>query len=172
MANEFKFVIKGVQDLENSMLKMTERMVKASELVVKQGGEAIKRNAVKEFLGSPTRKGPNGRGKGEQGKTYANGRSQSWPRPTNRTGALSKSIEVVTSRLDSGTYQSLTGPTVKYGRRVELGGVSRSRANGSNPLASPYVVTRPFPFMAPGFEKSKSELRAIYRKVWTEAING
>jgi len=41
-----------------------------------------------------------------------------------------------------------------YGRRVELGG-------GKN---------RAFPYLAPGFKKSKEELEVIYKKEWAEAL--
>jgi hypothetical protein len=156
---EFGVIIRNVKEFDKSVEEMIARVNRASEIIVRQGGQVVARESKKIFLGSPTKKGPNGRGKGQQGQ-----KSPSWPRPTNRTGHLRDSIRVEVKNLGNNAWESTTGPTTIYGRRVELGGTSRT--NGRT------IVTRPFPYMEPGFEASKPELRAIYRKVWTEAVSG
>ena len=156
---EFGIIIRNVKEFDKGVEEMIARVNRASEVIVRQGGQVVARESKKIFLGSPTKKGPNGRGKGQQGQ-----KSPSWPRPTNRTGHLRDSIRVEVKQEGSGRWSSTTGPTTIYGRRVELGGTSRT--NGHT------IVTRPFPYMEPGFEASKPELRAIYRKVWTEAVSG
>jgi hypothetical protein len=156
---EFGVIIRNVKEFDKSVEEMIARVNRASEVIVRQGGQVVAREAKKIFLGSPTKKGPNGRGKGQQGQ-----KSPSWPRPTNRTGHLRDSIRVEVRNRGDNAWESTIGPTTIYGRRVELGGTSRT--NGHT------IVTRPFPYMEPGFEASKPELRAIYRKVWTEAVSG
>ena len=156
---EFGIIIRNVKEFDKGVEEMIARVNRASEVIVRQGGQVVARESKKIFLGSPTKKGPNGRGKGQQGQ-----KSPSWPRPTNRTGHLRDSIRVEVRSRGDNAWESTIGPTTIYGRRVELGGTSRT--NGHT------IVTRPFPYMEPGFEASKPELRAIYRKVWTEAVSG
>lgn len=156
---EFGIIIRNVKEFDKGVEEMIARVNRASEVIVRQGGQVVARESKKIFLGSPTKKGPNGRGKGQQGQ-----KSPSWPRPTNRTGHLRDSIRVEVRNRGDNAWESTIGPTTIYGRRVELGGTSRT--NGHT------IVTRPFPYMEPGFEASKPELRAIYRKVWTEAVSG
>ena len=156
---EFGIIIRNVKEFDKGVEEMIARVNRASEVIVRQGGQVVARESKKIFLGSPTKKGPNGRGKGQQGQ-----KSPSWPRPTNRTGHLRDSIRVEVRNRGDNAWESTIGPTTIYGRRVELGGTSRT--NGHT------IVTRPFPYMEPGFETSKPELRAIYRKVWTEAVSG
>jgi len=60
--------------------------------------------------------------------------------PMNRTGNLRRSITGEKSRKGFGKYEAIVGPTIIYGRRVELGG-------GNWPSG-----TR-FPYMAPAFAK-------------------
>ena len=156
---EFGIIIRNVKEFDKGVEEMIARVNRASEVIVRQGGQVVARESKKIFLGSPTKKGPNGRGKGQQGQ-----KSPSWPRPTNRTGHLRDSIRVEVRNRGDNAWESTIGPTTIYGRRVELGGTSRT--NGHT------IVTRPFPYMEPGFEASKPELRAIYRKIWTEAVSG
>ena len=146
---EFGIIIRNVKEFDKGVEEMIARVNRASEVIVRQGGQVVARESKKIFLGSPTKKGPNGRGKGQQGQ-----KSPSWPRPTNRTGHLRDSIRVEVKQEGSGRWSSTTGPTTIYGRRVELGG-------GAN---------RPFPYMEPGFDKALPELKAIYRSEWAKAL--
>ena len=159
MASEIQIIMKNTKEFREAIEAKIAIVDAANKSIVSKGGQVIAREAKKVFLGSPTKKGPNGRGKGQQGQ-----KSPSWPRPTNRTGHLRDSIRVEVRNRGDNAWESTIGPTTIYGRRVELGGTSRT--NGHT------IVTRPFPYMEPGFEASKPELRAIYRKVWTEAVSG
>ena len=42
--------------------------------------------------------------------------------PMNRTGNLRRSIRGEKARMGFGNYSAIVGPTIQYGRRVELGG--------------------------------------------------
>ena len=65
------------------------------------------------------------------------------PGPNVVTGTLRSSIKYETSRVGFGVYQAIVGPTVIYGRTLELG----------NPN---WTSGAKYPFMRPAFE----ELRA------------
>lgn len=60
--------------------------------------------------------------------------------PMNRTGDLRRSIRGEPSRQGFATYSAIVGPTIAYGRRVELGG-------GNWPSGVR------FPYMEPAYEK-------------------
>lgn len=160
---EFKVIVKGVKELEESLLKRYEMIDHAGERIVRRAGEAVARNSKLVFLGRPTVIKTKNKGARREGLPYLNNRSQSWPTPTNRTGHLRDSIHVGDiTRLGPGRWISTTGPTMVYGRRVELGGVSRT--NGTT------IRTRPFPYMTPGFERSRTEITTIYREEWARAL--
>jgi len=149
MASEIQIIMKNTKEFREAIEAKIAIVDAANKSIVSKGGQVIAREAKKVFLGSPTKKGPNGRGKGQQGQ-----KSPSWPRPTNRTGHLRDSIRVEVKQEGPGRWSSTTGPTTIYGRRVELGG-------GAN---------RPFPYMEPGFDKALPELKAIYRSEWAKAL--
>jgi len=89
--------------------------------------------AKEEIVGKrPYTKGPRG------GRVYE--KATSGQPPMNRTGNLRRSITGEKSRKGFGKYEAIVGPTIIYGRRVELGG-------GNWPSG-----TR-FPYMAPAFAK-------------------
>jgi hypothetical protein len=71
--------------------------------------------------------------------------------PMNRTGNLRRSIRGEKYKVGFGKYQAIVGPTIIYGRRVELGG-------GNWPSG-----TR-FPYMAPAYAKFRVIAPTIIRK--------
>lgn len=75
--------------------------------------------------------------------------------PKNRTGNLRRSIKAEKHREGFGTYVAIVGPTVIYGRSLEIGGK----------YAPPtWRNDNKYPFMQPAFRKFKREAQAIIRK--------
>lgn len=75
--------------------------------------------------------------------------------PMNRTGDLRRSISMYRYRIGFGTYGAIVGPTIVYGRAVELGGKygPPTWRNGEH-----------FPYMAPAYEKFRAVAPAIVQK--------
>ena len=71
--------------------------------------------------------------------------------PMNRTGNLRRSIKGEKMREGFATYSAVVGPTIIYGRRVELGG-------GNWPKDTK------FPHMKPAWEKFRPMALGIIRK--------
>ena len=65
--------------------------------------------------------------------------------PMNRTGDLRRSITGERFRVGFANYSAIVGPTIEYGRRVELGG-------GNWPMG-----TR-FPYMEPAYAKFRTQI--------------
>lgn len=74
------------------------------------------------------------------------------------TGTLRRSITVLgPMRIGLGSFRALVGPTVVYGRAVELG-LARWRHQGG------------YPYMRPGLEKALAgRVPAIFRNRWAAA---
>jgi len=150
---DLKIIVKGVTGVNEGLLRIVANVDRANERIVRKGGTVIARNAKKEFL--PRRRGSMHTSK--SGRVYYTSKppyAPKFPTPTSRSGNLRDSITTETRRVGPGIWMSTTGPTMIYGRRVELGG-------GKN---------RAFPYLAPGFKKSKEELEVIYKKEWAEAL--
>lgn len=86
-----------------------------------------------------------------QGKREPGEKAEAGKPPKNRTGNLRRSIKGEKIREGFATYSAIVGPTIIYGRRVELGG-------GNWPQGLK------FPYMSPAFEKFKPEAMLIVRK--------
>ena len=71
--------------------------------------------------------------------------------PMNRTGNLRRSIKGEKMRLGFASYAAVVGPTIIYGRRVELGG-------GNWPAGTK------FPYMKPAWERFRPLAQNIIRK--------
>jgi hypothetical protein len=71
--------------------------------------------------------------------------------PMNRSGNLRRSIRGEKYKIGFGKYEAIVGPTIIYGRRVELGG-------GDWPSG-----TR-FPYMAPAYAKFRVIAPTIIKK--------
>ena len=65
--------------------------------------------------------------------------------PMNRTGNLRRSIRGEKARMGFGEYAAIVGPTIEYGRRVELGG-------GNWPQGVR------FPYMEPAYATFRSQI--------------
>jgi hypothetical protein len=150
---DLKIIVKGVTGVNEGLLRIVANVDRANERIVRKGGTVIARNAKKEFKPRPL----GSMRTSKSGKVYYASKPPYAPKPptpTSRSGNLRDSITTETRRVGPGIWMSTTGPTMIYGRRVELGG-------GKN---------RAFPYLAPGFKKSKEELEVIYKKEWAEAL--
>lgn len=150
---DLKIVVKGVTGVNEGLLRIVANVDRANERIVRKGGTVIARNAKKEFKPRPL----GSMRTSKSGKVYYTSKppyAPKLPTPTSRSGNLRDSITTETRRVGPGIWMSTTGPTMIYGRRVELGG-------GKN---------RAFPYLAPGFKKSKEELEVIYQKEWAKAL--
>lgn len=125
----------------------------AAERIVTRGALIVEAQAKKEFRPRPL----GSRRVSRTGRVYYAGAPNypaEPPRPTSRTGNLQASIGTRYIRRNGyAKWESGVGPNMKYGPFVEYG-TSRARA---------------FPFMEPGFEKSKDKLMELARKEW-EAV--
>jgi phage gpG-like protein len=72
--------------------------------------------------------------------------------PMNRTGNLRRSIKGKKNRVGFANYTAIVGPTIIYGRAVELGGAPTWR-NGQH-----------FPYMLPALQKFQREAFIIIKK--------
>ena len=88
-------------------------------------------------------------GKRPKGQKAWTGRPTS---PMNRTGDLRRSIRGEKATMGFGNYSAIVGPTIEYGRRVELGG-------GNWPAG-----TR-FPYMEPAYAQFRS---VVYPQIMTK----
>ena len=150
---DLKIIVKGVTGVNEGLLRIVANVDRANERIVRKGGTVIARNAKKEFKPRPI----GSMRTSKSGKVYYTSKPPFAPKPptpTSRSGNLRDAITTETRRVGPGIWMSTTGPTMIYGRRVELGG-------GKN---------RAFPYLAPGFKKSKEELEVIYKKEWAEAL--
>jgi phage gpG-like protein len=78
--------------------------------------------------------------------------------PMNRTGNLRRSIRGQKINKGFGKYEAIVGPTIIYGRAVELGGKYAPRSwKGTSAMDG-------FPYMKPAFQKFKLQVPMIIRK--------
>lgn len=78
--------------------------------------------------------------------------------PMNRTGNLRRSIRGQKRKVGFAKYEVIVGPTMVYGRAVELGG------EYSPPSWRGTTAMKGFPFMAPAFKKFQPILPQLVRK--------
>jgi hypothetical protein len=86
-----------------------------------------------------------------KGKRQPGEKAESGKPPMNRTGNLRRSIKGERAREGFATYSAMIGPTIIYGRRVELGG-------GNWPTGTK------FPYMKPAWERFRPLAQGIIRK--------
>ena len=138
--------VSGVDNVARYLETQTAKLDMAARNIVQKGGLIIANHAKDEFKGDGLSPDIN------------------YPHPTNRTHNLRNSIKVLDVKREAlGSWSSKTGPTKIYGRRVELGypgGEGRGHAR-----------TRAFPYMGPGFEKSRGELKELYSYEWRKALS-
>jgi hypothetical protein len=78
--------------------------------------------------------------------------------PMNRTGNLRRSIRGEKFRKGFASYSAIVGPTIVYGRAVEIGGQWAPRSwKGTSAMAG-------FPYMKPAFIKFRTVAPAIIAK--------
>ena len=104
-----------------------------------------------EIVGKrPYTKGPFG------GRIYE--KATSGQPPMNRTGNLRRSIRGQKFRKGFASYSAIVGPTIIYGRAVELGGsFAPDSWKGTSAMAG-------FPYMKPAFMKFRTVAPAIIAK--------
>jgi len=84
--------------------------------------------------------------KGEiKGRRLAGQKAVSGLPPMNRTGDLRRSIKGEKFRTGFASYSAIVGPTIVYGRRVEMGGGN-------------WAPGTKFPYMEPAFNKFRSTI--------------
>lgn len=148
--SEFYIKVKGVKEVEAYFNALELRMEKAMAKVAGDSAKVIQKKARKEFRSrSGGRKDP-----------------PRPPRPTLRTGNLQKSILIDgPNRVGPASYSAKVGPTILYGRRVELGYEGGGGGRGQQ-------TTRPFPYMGPALEKSRDEIISLYHEQVRKAVTG
>ena len=93
-----------------------------------------------------------------QGKRPKGEKATSGQPPMNRTGNLRRSIRGEKFRKGFASYSAIVGPTIIYGRAVELGGsYAPDSWRGTSAMAG-------FPYMKPAFMKFRTIAPAIIAK--------
>ena len=90
-----------------------------------------------------------------KGRRTPGERAVSGEPPMNRTGNLRRSIKGEKMRIGFARYSAIVGPTIIYGRAVEMGGKYAPRSWQNN---------QKFPYMKPAFEKFQKVAMSIMRK--------
>ena len=161
MSNEFKIEVLGVQRLTDAMEKKILEIDRATRKIAGKAGAVVQAESRAVFRPRPAGSGRkiNGRktyqtrGQSPMGDPYA----PTPPIPTQRSGILQKSIQYEVERRGYATYAVRIGPTAKYGRAIELGSTRWRTGNK-------------FPYMAPGYERSRRKIVEIYRREWRAVL--
>jgi hypothetical protein len=164
-------IVSGVKELNASLDALELRMSEAARNTVVKGGAVVAKAAKEEFTELGISKSgevrvidSTGRKRGEISGAKYKGPNIHGTRPHARTGKLRTSIGVhEVSQVGPGRWMSKTGPTMAYGRRVELGFV------GADARGRRYNQPG-YPYMAPGFEKARPEIVAIYEEEVRKAL--
>ena len=132
------------------LTSLDERINQAGKFIATAGGQLISSAAKQQFNARPL---GDIKTSAKTGRRYYAGPSDP-PRPTNRTGNLSKSIRLRNVReLGRGRWQSQTGTALFYSGYVEYG-TSRMQ---------------PFPYINPAVEKSIPQISLIALEAFAEA---
>jgi Bacteriophage HK97-gp10, putative tail-component len=128
----------GVPDFLRALAKISAAADAAGAEIVTKGGHAVEAAA----------------------KAHTDGR----PGPQRQTGNLSRSIRLLgVTRVKPGSWESRTGPTAVYSRRIELG------FNQADSLGRVFHQP-PYPYMGPGLRDAVPVLNGIYRAAWARAL--
>lgn len=159
-------IVSGVREVNASIEGLERRMSEAARNFVIKGGMVVAKHAKEEFteLGVDKTTGEarvlghrEKRGRNELAGSKYKGPNVHGSRPHARTDKLRKSIKVAdVHQVGPGRWMSTVGPTQGYGRRVEMG------FTGTDVLGRHYKQP-PYPYLAPGFEKSRDELTELYQ---------
>jgi len=169
-------LISGAKEFNGAIDALQERMSVAARNTVVKGGAIVAKNAKAEFTELAVDKSGTARvlgasedrKRGERaGSRYTGSHlAEAGSRPHARTGKLRTSIKVAeVKEVGYGRWMSKTGPTMIYGRRVERG------FTGQDSIGRNYNQPG-YPYMAPGFVKSRDELVGLYEAEVKRALNG
>ena len=145
--------ITGLDKFKKSLDDWVVKADVAAEKIVRRGAIILVDHTKKEFLPRP-----GGRTVSQRtGRVYYKGAPSfpaTPPNPTNRSGNLSHSLNMLSvTRLGAGRWMSVTGTNLMYAPYVEFG-TTRSR---------------PFPFLEMGLKESMMELEELSKTTWEEA---
>ena len=166
-------IVSGAREFNAATIGLEARFNEAARTVVIKAGALVAKSAQRQFTslamkGNSVRVIPAGGGKrsGERlGIKYRGGHVEG-DRPHIRTGNLARSIATRDVQMVSpGRWMSTTGPTMAYGRRIELG------FTGSDSRGRHYDQSA-YPYMSPGFNEAKPEIIALYEHEFKKALNG
>ena len=90
-----------------------------------------------------------------KGKRTPGERATSGEPPMNRTGNLRRSIKGEKQKSGFASYSAIVGPTIIYGRAVEMGGKYAPKSWQDN---------QKFPYMKPAFKRFQKVAMSIMRK--------
>lgn len=135
-------------------LKQVRQAVEKAGKSIDKGAEACRDEMMTTLiqLSKETISGKRGKTNGVWDKATAG------QPPMNRTGNLRRSIRGQKINKGFAKYEAIVGPTIIYGRAVELGGQYAPRSwKGTSAMDG-------FPYMKPAFQKFKLQVPMIIRK--------
>lgn len=148
MADGLSMIMSGISEFDAALDKLMVRAEAAAIEAVTTGGALIERNAKLNFEGNHAK-----------GEPHVGG-----DKPNVVTGTLRRSIHSEpVQKIGLGSYQVKVGPSVLYGRRVELG------FTGTDSLGRSFNQ-RAYPYFTPAFEAALPELDGIFTRAWARAV--
>jgi hypothetical protein len=158
--NEFTVRVRGVREASDAFAAMSTRIEMAMFKTVRESTAVLERAAKENFR---SRKG----GRNDPAEP---------PRPTLRTGNLRNSIKSDgPTRVGFASFSGRVGPTLIYGRRVELGfnGMVAGYTTRKGAVVGPKEQhSRKFPYLAPALEENRTTISDIWTRNVREAIKG
>lgn len=134
-----EFIWHGMEDLEKAFVRVGVQVDLAAKANVSVAAATLIRDAQNNFEGSH-----------KKGQPHVGGN-----KPNVVTGNLRRSIMADSmNHYGMGVYSQQVGPTMKYGRRVELG----------------LAPTGPYPYFGPAAAKVRAEMAAIATANWARFI--
>ena len=165
--SQFRVVVSNMAQVQSALQKRIALIDRASYVIVEESAKAIRKEAQARFrgrpLGSVRKKGAKGaryKSKGVHVNKKTGAITSFAPvngSPTNRTGNLSGSIEYALLHVAPGRWGATIGPTMEYGRAVELGSPRWKTGNK-------------FPYLQPGYEAALPYVQEVYRNTWNRAL--
>ncbi len=148
MADGMGVELTGVTEFSAAIDRLILRANAAAIEAVTTGAALIERNAKSNFEGNH-----------KKGQPHVGG-----SKPNVVTGTLRRSIHSEpVEQLSVGRYQAKVGPSVIYGRRIELG------FRGSDSLGRNYRQP-PYPYFGPAVEAAQPLLDGIFTRAWARAL--
>jgi hypothetical protein len=132
--------VEGIREFDAAVDRLLGRVSAASERIARRGALLIE----------------------EAAKAHMDGR----PGPFVRSGTLRRSVLTTSvERIGLATWRARIGPTVIYGRRIELG------FYGADRLGRVYHQP-PYPYMRPGMDDARPRIEQLARTEWSRAQRG